>query len=575
MMSAISLVAPAQDWSTVSSTNLIVKNHQKLAAGELCFLATNQLGQPVQFKLGEGRQSLSRPFCGRVKNGVVAPFAVPNPEHTQPPVHYRITIRNSQGQEILRYTNVTFAGASFNFDNFALGTTSSVASLRTNSNPASQSLLAYSINGAIFVDNNYYPNSAAGLQQAITNAINNKIFEVHLPCADVAINATVNITQGPLSLIGCSGGDFNDTVSMAVTRLKYTGPTGNDALNIDCSPARCAGIRLSNLMIDGNGLARYALRQNSQDTTSLINVKVRGGVTASWYHVNSTGTTVFNGQVTCLQQGGAGLVIDWGSSIFNSYGLAFDTGGCNGSTNVLLWIGGGSNRNIKFDGSQFNINTATPTGFIRIAGYDDRTSPWPTGNPAMAGAPSDVHFEGTDLLYGVGAPAPSSQGADVLISGTALNPASNIIFDKFKFDARASSGPGQIAVKSDYASNVLLMNGISQGHTSGAGCTLSVTSNTSSPGAGMFNVNSSNVSGTDTSRTCGTVTSITDMSGVLGSLQLSGVTRFQLGSDVFANLGPAANGTVLYCSDCNNASSCAGHGKGAIAKRINGAWVCN
>jgi hypothetical protein len=35
----------------------------------------------------------------------------------------------------------------------------------------------------------------------------------------------------------------------------------------------------------------------------------------------------------------------------------------------------------------------------------------------------------------------------VLISGTAANPPSNIIFDKFKFAARASSGPGQIAVK--------------------------------------------------------------------------------------------------------------------------------
>jgi hypothetical protein len=564
----------AQDWTTVSATNVKGKNHRKLAAGELCFLVTNELGQPTQFKLGGGGRLRTHSFCGLVKNGVVAPFAVPNPEHTQPPVSYRVTIKNSQQKEIFRYTNVRFSGDSFNVDNSAAGTIGSVASVLPTLGAPSQSLLAYSLNGAIFVDNKHYANSAAGLQQAINDAVNTRTYEVHLPCADVPITATVNITQGPLSLIGCSGGDFNGTYTAAITRLKYNGTKGQDVLNIDCAPSRCAGIRLSNLLIDGNGSARYALRQNSQDTTSLLNVKLSGGTVANWYHVNSTGTTVLNSQVTCLQTGGAGLVIDWGSSIFNSYGLAFDTGACEHSTGVLLWIGGGSNRNIKFDGSQLNINTAGPAGFIRIAGYDG-SSPWPTSGASMAGAPSDVHFVGTDLLYGAGSPTPASQGADVLISGTAANPPSNIIFDKFKFDARASSGPGQIAVKSDFASNVLLMNGISQGHTAGAGCTLSVTSNTSSPGAGMFNVNSSNVSGTDTNRTCGTVTSITDLTGVLGSLQLSGVTRFQLGSDVFANLGVAADGTVLYCSDCVAANSCAGHGKGAIAKRINGAWVCN
>ena len=573
VMSAISGAALAQDWTTVSASNISSKNRKKLPVGEVCFLATNRLGEPIKFRLGSGAQYLSRSFCAHISNGVAATFAVPNPEHTQPPITYRVTIRNSQGKEISRYARVSFAGPSFNLDNLVAGTTRSASNVQSVLGP-SQSLLAYSFNGSIFVDNSHYPNSAAGLQQAINDAVNARTFEVHLPCADVPINATVNITQGPLALIGCSGGDFNNRYTAAITRLKYNGAKGQDVLNIDCAPSRCAGIRLSNLLIDGNGSARYALRQNSQDTTSLLNVKLSGGTVANWYHVNSTGTTVLNSQVTCLQTGGAGLVIDWGSSIFNSYGLAFDTGACEPATGVLLWIGGGSNRNIKFDGSQLNINTGNPAGFIRIAGYD-ASSPWPGAGSSMAGAPTDVHFAGTDLLYGSGSPAPASQGADVLISGTAANPPSNIIFDKFKFDARASSGPGQIAVKSDFASNVLLLNGISQGHTAGAGCTLSVTSNTSSPGAGMFNVNSSNVSGTDTNRTCGTVTSITDLTGVLGSLQLSGVTRFQLGSDVFANLGVAANGTIMYCSDCITANSCAGHGKGAIAKRINGAWICN
>ena len=108
----------AQDWTTVSATNVKGKNHRVLAAGELCFLVANELGQPTQVKLGGGGRLPTRSFYGLVKNGVVAPFAVPNPEHTQPPVSYRVTIKNSQQKEIFRYTNVRFSGDSFNFDNF-------------------------------------------------------------------------------------------------------------------------------------------------------------------------------------------------------------------------------------------------------------------------------------------------------------------------------------------------------------------------------------------------------------------------------------------------------------------------
>lgn len=43
----------------------------------------------------------------------------------------------------------------------------------------------------------------------------------------------------------------------------------------------------------------------------------------------------------------------------------------------------------------------------------------------------------------------------------------------------------------------------------------------------------------------------------------------------FATLGAYGNGYILYCSDCNIASPCTGGGNGAIAKRLNGAWVCN
>lgn len=56
---------------------------------------------------------------------------------------------------------------------------------------------------------------------------------------------------------------------------------------------------------------------------------------------------------------------------------------------------------------------------------------------------------------------------------------------------------------------------------------------------------------------------------------MSGTTRIQLGSDVFASLGSPTNGNILYCSNCTIANPCASGGTGALAKRLNSVWVCN
>lgn len=49
----------------------------------------------------------------------------------------------------------------------------------------------------------------------------------------------------------------------------------------------------------------------------------------------------------------------------------------------------------------------------------------------------------------------------------------------------------------------------------------------------------------------------------------------QPGSCTFANLGTPANGVMRYCSNCTITNPCAAAGTGAIAKRLNGVWVCN
>jgi len=42
-----------------------------------------------------------------------------------------------------------------------------------------------------------------------------------------------------------------------------------------------------------------------------------------------------------------------------------------------------------------------------------------------------------------------------------------------------------------------------------------------------------------------------------------------------ASLGTPPNGIIQYCPDCTITNPCAGGGTGALAKRLNNAWVCN
>src|ERR1039457_1952230 len=65
-----------------------------------------------------------------------------------------------------------------------------------------------------------------------------------------------------------------------------------------------------------------------------------------------------------------------------------------------------------------------------------------------------------------------------------------------------------------------------------------------------------------------------------GSLSLSAMASCpflhsaHLGSSTCAKLGSAANGAILYCSNCMQTTSCAAGGSGAMAMYVNGAWSC-
>jgi hypothetical protein len=114
--------AVAQNWTTVTANNITDLNQQKLAAGQLCFMATDQNDNPISTGVGGGGQLLRRQYCSQVVAGALpTAFTIPNPATTQPAgVYYRVTVRDSStGQEVLRYTQVSFSGTSFNFDTYA------------------------------------------------------------------------------------------------------------------------------------------------------------------------------------------------------------------------------------------------------------------------------------------------------------------------------------------------------------------------------------------------------------------------------------------------------------------------
>ena len=65
-----------------------------------------------------------------------------------------------------------------------------------------------------------------------------------------------------------------------------------------------------------------------------------------------------------------------------------------------------------------------------------------------------------------------------------------------------------------------------------------------------------------------------NQTGNLSATSLTLSSSAQVGSSTFANLGAAANGTILYCSNCTQTTACAAGGSGAMALYVNGAWSC-
>ena len=226
----------AQNLTTVSATNITDINGTKLAAGQLCFLITDQQDNPISVSIGGGGQALKRGYCSPVAAGAVTPtFTVPNPAATLPSgIYYRVTVKDSStGQEVLRYTGVSFTGATFNFDNYAPVNLGSFAPLSGNS-----------VSGNLAVSGNIAAtgtvtgsNIPSSILQQIFNAgvglTQRTAFNclAGMVCSDNAVTSRTDVRLGSLTTVAFSATPTFDASTAASFKLTLTGNVTSSTLS--------------------------------------------------------------------------------------------------------------------------------------------------------------------------------------------------------------------------------------------------------------------------------------------------------------------------------------------------------
>jgi hypothetical protein len=224
----------AQNWTTVTASNITDLNQQKLATGQLCFLGTDQNDVPISFNVGGGGQVLKRAFCSAVTNGIAASFTVPNPAGTTPTgIYYRITVKDvNSGQEVLRYNQVSFTGTSFNFDNYAPTTLGQFAPLT-----------GTAVSGNLSVNGNL----------SITGSFSGSNFGL-LGVQGLGINgatATTNAVNGPSGWTLQSAGTNELTINS--TGVTINNPSFTGSLSLPASGTATSGSNFGSITESWNG----------------------------------------------------------------------------------------------------------------------------------------------------------------------------------------------------------------------------------------------------------------------------------------------------------------------------------
>lgn len=227
--------AHAQNLTTVSASNITDINGTRLAAGQLCFLITDQQDNPISVSIGGGGQALRRGYCSAVAAGVVASFTVPTPAATSPAgIYYRVTVKDSStGQEVLRYTGVTFTGATFNFDNYAPVNLGSFAPLTGNSVSGNLSVTG-NVAATGTVTGSNIPSSI--LQQIFSSGVGQTqrtAFNVMagITCSDNAGTSRTDCRLGTLTTVTFSATPTFDASTASTFKLTLTGNVTSSTLS--------------------------------------------------------------------------------------------------------------------------------------------------------------------------------------------------------------------------------------------------------------------------------------------------------------------------------------------------------
>ena len=280
------------------------------------------------------------------------------------------------------------------------------------------------------------------------------------------VKTTLLFSHGGITI---SGVGLNDEgIAFPGTRLSWGGPAGQDLFSIlGTAAARLDKIVVEKLILDGSGSARYAFREEKADVTTVRDVRIRGGAVHNAYLVDTTGDVWMNAlSVDCA---GACLFLDWGTGQFQSYGLVLDQLSSN-TTPLLVVQGAGTGQ--TFNGLAIQC-TAGPSfaGFILVTGFDSNSSA-PGAPPGGNGAPQQVVFNQPNITYNAPCPA-ASQGADIVISGTASNPVKFVALNQ---PAIMGASIGVNGLMVDQAQDVTWNGGKSNGHS---GVSLTATNNSS------------------------------------------------------------------------------------------------
>ncbi|HEV7520750.1 MAG TPA: hypothetical protein VGP89_06580, partial [Candidatus Angelobacter sp.] len=234
IIASFAVQSHAQNLTTVSASNITDINGTKLAAGQLCFLITDNQDNPISISIGGGGQALKRGYCSAVTAGVVTTFSVPNPANTSPMgIYYRVTVKDSStGQEVLRYALVSFTGATFNFDNYAPTNLASAAPLTgtvVNGNLSGNGNATFTgtVTGSNIPSSIIQQIFSAGIGQTQRTGVN---FFSGITCSDNAGTSRTDCRPGTLNAVAFSATPTFDCTLGSVQKLTLTGNVTSSSL---------------------------------------------------------------------------------------------------------------------------------------------------------------------------------------------------------------------------------------------------------------------------------------------------------------------------------------------------------